>query len=71
MEGVYSISNLSLIDVLCTMICKAFHAFLELSKLWGKEGEKKREESNGLRQNHSIVDRVFVMSEGVRVSRYI
>lgn len=43
--GVYSTSNLFLVYVLCTMICKAFHAFLELSKL---EGET--EGSTGLRQ---------------------
>lgn len=40
-----STTNLFLFYVLCTMICKAFHAFLELSKLQGE-----REESNGLRQ---------------------
>ena len=53
-EGTYSTSNLFLIYVLCTMICKAFHAFLELSKLQGGEKQKKkkkrREGSNGLRQ---------------------
>lgn len=38
-----STADLFLVYVLCTMICKAFHAFLELSK---RQGEK----SNGLRQ---------------------
>ena len=46
-EGTYSTSNLFLVYVLCTMICKAFHAFLELSKL---QGGKNREGGNGLRQ---------------------
>lgn len=37
---IYSTSNLFLIYVLCTVICKAFHAFLELSKLQGKKRGK-------------------------------
>lgn len=42
-EGTYSTSILFLIYVLCTMICKAFHAFLELSKLQGEKNKKKEE----------------------------
>lgn len=62
--GVYSTSNLFLIYVLCTMICKAFHAFLELLKY----SRKKKRERKVMAWDESQYTgkRVFVMQERMR-----